>query len=186
MTDFLDSSKLLSTLLFEMSLYSSHCLNNARSLTSEHVMGNNRTFCTKKGNEAGRSLSPYLFIIGLETSAIKIRGDDSIKGITIRGEPVKLSLFADDMTRFIKDSSSYTNLFVTLKTFGNISLVLGNSWSLWEGHSDLPNLCNVNKILGVYFGYDAKQRGELNFRNTLKSCIMRRRSICGNDVVFLS
>ena len=90
------------------------------------------------------------------------------------------------MTRFIKDSSSYTNLFVTLKTFGNISLVLGNSWSLWEGHSDLPNLCNVNKILGVYFDYDAKQRDELNFRNTLKLLIIRRRSICGNGVVFLS
>ena len=128
----------------------------------------------------GDPLSPYLFIIALETSAIKIRGDDIIKGITIRGEPVKLSLFADDMTRFIKDSSSYTNRFVTLKTFGNISLVLGNSWSLWEGHSDLPNLCNVNKILGVYFDY------ELNFRNTLKLLIIRRRLICGNGVVFLS
>ena len=33
----------------------------------------------------------------------------------------------------------------------------------------MPNLCNVIKILGVYFGYDAKQRDELNFRNTLKS-----------------
>ena len=33
----------------------------------------------------------------------------------------------------------------------------------------MPNLCNSIKILGVYFGYDAKQRDELNFRNTLKS-----------------
>ena len=43
----------------------------------------------------------------------------------------------------MKDSSSYTNLFVTLKTFGECSglkisnektqvLVLGNSRSLWE------------------------------------------------------
>ena len=39
----------------------------------------------------------------------------------IRDEPVKLSLFADDMSCFIKDSSSYTNLFVTLKTFGECS-----------------------------------------------------------------
>ena len=84
------------------------------------------------------------------------------------------------MTCFIKDSSSYTNLFVTLKTFGECSglkinnektetLALGNSSSLWEGYSDMPNLCNTIKILGVYFGYDAKQRDELNFRNTLKS-----------------
>ena len=82
---------------------------------------------------------------------------------------------------FIKDSSSYTNLFVTLKTFGECSglkinnekteaLALGNGRSLWEGpHSDLPNRCNTIKILGVYFGYGAKQRDELNFRNTLKS-----------------
>ena len=45
-------------------------------------------------------------MIALETSAIKIREDDGIKGITIRDEPVKLSLFTDDtcMTCFIKDS----------------------------------------------------------------------------------
>ena len=84
------------------------------------------------------------------------------------------------MTCFIKDSSSYTNLFVTLKTFGECcglkinnkkteALALGNSSSLWEGYSDMPNLCDTIKILGVYFGYDAKQRDELNFRNTLKS-----------------
>ena len=111
----------------------------------------------------------------METLAIKIREDDGIKGITIRDEPVKLSLFADDMTCFIKDSSSYTNLFVALKTFGEYSglkiydeaLGLGISRSLWEGpHSDLPNICNTIKILVVYFGYDAKQRDELNFKNT--------------------
>ena len=117
----------------------------------------------------------------METLAIKIRKDGSIKSITIRDEPVKLSFLTDDMTCFIKDSNSYTNLFVTLKTFGECSglkinnekteaLTLGNSRSLWEGpHSDLPNLCNTVKILGVYFGYDAKQGDELNFRNTLKS-----------------
>ena len=117
----------------------------------------------------------------METLAIKIRKDGSIKSITIRDQPVKLSFVTDDMTCFIKDSSSYTNLFVTLKTFGECSglkinnekteaLTLGNSRSLWEGpHSDLPNLCNTVKILGVYFGYDAKQGDELNFRNTLKS-----------------
>ena len=116
----------------------------------------------------------------MESLAIKIREDDSINGITIRDESVKLCLFADDMICFLIDISSYTNLFVTLKTFGESSslkinnekteaLALGNSRTLWEGLSDLPNLCNTIKILGVYFGYDAKQRDELNFSNTLKS-----------------
>ena len=57
--------------------------------------------------------------------------------------------------------SKIANLFITLKTFGECSflkinnekteaLALGNSRSLWEGlHSDLPNLCNTIKILGI-------------------------------------
>ena len=54
---------------------------------------------TKKGIKAGRSLlSLPVCEVALETIAIKIRDDESIKDITIRDEPVKLSLFADDMT----------------------------------------------------------------------------------------
>ena len=45
--------------------------------------------------KAGRSrLSLPVYQVALETLAIKIRDDESIKGITIRDEPVKLSLFA--------------------------------------------------------------------------------------------
>ena len=57
---------------------------------------------------------------------------------------VKLTLFADDMTCFIKDNRSYTILFDTLRVFGAFSgmkvnkdkteaLAVGNSGSLWEG-----------------------------------------------------
>ena len=47
-------------------------------------------------------LSPYLFIIALETLAIYIRGSDEIKGINIRNEhEIKLTAFADDMTTFL-------------------------------------------------------------------------------------
>ena len=31
------------------------------------------------------------------------------------------------------------------------------------------NLCEVIKILGMYFGYDVRQRDNLDFRETLKS-----------------
>ena len=41
----------------------------------------------------------------------------------------------------------------------------------------MPNLCNVIKILGVYFGYNAEQRDELNFRNTLKSLTYYKKTI---------
>ena len=78
-------------------------------------------FVLIRGVRQGDPLSPYLFIIALGTIAIKVREDDIINGITIQDESVKLSLFADDMTCFLKDSSSYTNPFVSLKTFGEIS-----------------------------------------------------------------
>ena len=105
-------------------------------------------FALSRGVRQKDPLSPYLFIIALETLAIMIREDDGIKGIMIQDEPVKLSLFADDMTCFIKDSSSYTNPFITLKTLSECSglktnnekteaLALGKNRSLWKGpHSD--------------------------------------------------
>ena len=78
------------------------------------------------------------------------------------------------MTCFIKDIRSYSILFETLRAFGAFTglkvikdkteaLALGNSGSLWERHLVMNNLCDIIKILGVYFGGDAKNREELNF-----------------------
>ena len=33
----------------------------------------------------------------------------------------------------------------------------------------MPNLCDTIKIQSIYFGFDARQRDELNLRNTLKT-----------------
>ena len=49
------------------------------------------------------------------------------------------------------------------------ALALRNSGSVWEGHLVMNNLCDIIKILGVYFGGDAKKREELNFWKTLES-----------------
>jgi len=47
-------------------------------------------------------------------------------------------------------------------------LALGNS-ILHEKDFNNHRVCEIIKILGVYFGYDEKQRNDLNFRQTLKS-----------------
>ena len=123
-------------------------------------------FSLRRGVRQGDPLSPYLFILALEILAIKMRNDNNIQGIRIGEKMVKLTLFADDMTCFIKDIRSYSILFETLRAFGAFSglkvnkdkteaLVLGNSGSVWEGHLVMNNLCDIIKILGVYFGGDA-------------------------------
>ena len=127
----------------------------------------------------GDPLSPYLFIIALETLAIKIRNEDSIKGFSIGGETTKLSLFADDMTCFLRDTDSHTSLFAILESFRSCSglcvnhekteiIALGSN-ILHEKYFNDHKIFEVIKILGVYFGYDEKQRNDLNFRQTLKS-----------------
>ena len=47
-------------------------------------------------------------------------------------------------------------------------LVLGDK-ILQETDFSKHNLCEVIKILGIYFGYDVRQRDNLDFRETLKS-----------------
>ena len=70
-------------------------------------------------------------------------------------------------------------MFCILKSFGECSglkvndekteiLALGNN-ILQEADFPKHNLCKVIKILRIYFGYDVKQRDNLNFRETLKS-----------------
>ena len=148
---------------------------------SSAVMNNGFTtgyFPLGRGVRQGDPLSPYLFIITAEILAIKIMEDNNIQGFKIGQEILKLSLFADDMTCFVKDNSSYNALFETLELFGECSglkvnhekteiFALGNS-TLQDVDSPKHNICVNIKILGVYFGYDVKQRDALNFRQTLK------------------
>ena len=56
----------------------------------------------------GCPLSPYLFNIVLEGLAIAIRQHKEIKGIRIRKEEVKLSLYADDIVVYISGPKNST------------------------------------------------------------------------------
>ena len=61
-----------------------------------------KAFPLRSGIRQGCPLPPVLFNIVLEVLATAIREEKEIKGIQIRKEEVKLSLFADDMILYIE------------------------------------------------------------------------------------
>jgi hypothetical protein len=70
----------------------------------------------------GFPLSPLLFNIILEILASAIRQEDSIKGIQIGKELVKISLFADDMILYLKDPKNSTeNLLDTINSYSKVA-----------------------------------------------------------------
>ena len=62
-----------------------------------------KAFPLRSGTRQRCPLSPLLFNIVLEVLATAIREEKEIRGIQIRKEEVKLSLFADDMILYIEN-----------------------------------------------------------------------------------
>ena len=56
----------------------------------------------------GDPLSPYLFVVAVETLALAIRQKPEIIGIKIGGEETKLFQYADDTTAVLSDISELT------------------------------------------------------------------------------
>jgi retron-type reverse transcriptase len=62
----------------------------------------------------GYPISPYLFNIVLQVLARTIRPQKEVKGIQIRKEEVKISLFADDMIVYVSDAKNSTRELLNL------------------------------------------------------------------------
>ena len=78
-------------------------------------------FAVGRGVRQGDPLSPLLFILGLEILACSIRENDKIQGIQIDNSEVTLTLFADDLTCFLRNRSSYDCLRDCLSKFSECS-----------------------------------------------------------------
>ena len=77
----------------------------------------------RSGMRQGCPLLPPLFNIVLEVLAIAIREEKEIKGIQIRSEEVKLSLFADDMILYIENPKD--SIRKLLELISEVSKVVG-------------------------------------------------------------
>ena len=82
-----------------------------------------KVFPVRSGTRQGYPLSPLLFNIALEVLATAIREEKEIKGIHIRKEEVKLSLFADNMILYIENPINRTRKL--LKLISKFSKVTG-------------------------------------------------------------
>ena len=74
-------------------------------------------FHLSKGVRQGCPLSALLFILVVEILAIKIRNDKNIKGVKFNQHEIKVSLFADDTTIFVKDPDSLQTVLNTMGQF---------------------------------------------------------------------
>nr|KAF6471648.1 hypothetical protein HJG59_011020 [Molossus molossus] len=84
-----------------------------------------KVFLLRPATRQRSLLSPLLFNIALEVLAIAIRQKEEIKGIQIRKEEVKLSLFADGM--YIENPKDFTKNLLELNKF---SKVVGHKFNI--------------------------------------------------------
>ena len=79
-------------------------------------------FPLRSGTRQGCPLSPLLFNIVLEVLATIIKEEKEIKGIQIRKEEVKPSLFADEMILYIENPKTATRKLLELTNeFGKVA-----------------------------------------------------------------
>ena len=150
------------------------------------IMNNGLTsnfFPLERGVRQGDTLSPYLFLIAVETLAIAIRQNPDIKGIVIGKEETKVLHYADDTTATLANVDSAKSLFKLMEIFQNISGLSINSSKtegMWMGslRGKMEEPFSIkwpktpNKALGVYFTYDPKLLKEKKGLTVSKSLLI--------------
>ena len=122
-------------------------------------------FTLERGVRQGDPLSPYLFLLAIETLAISIRKNPEIEGIKISKNETKLLQYADDTTAVLSNLNSANVLFQQLNLFKNLCGLEGNSTrteGMWIGSLEKNEETPLGikwpnepiKALGVFFTYD--------------------------------
>uniref|UniRef100_A0A5F9DAI0 RNA-directed DNA polymerase n=1 Tax=Oryctolagus cuniculus TaxID=9986 RepID=A0A5F9DAI0_RABIT len=136
-------------------------------------------FPLRSGTRQGCPLSPLLFNIILEVLARAIRQKKEIKGIQIRKEEVKLSLFADYMILYLGDPKNFTKrLLELIEEFGKVAeykinaqkstafVYTGNAMAEEELLRSIPFTIATKKVkyLGINLTKDVKDLYDENYK----------------------
>ena len=117
-----------------------------------------KAFPLRSGTRQGCPLSPILFNIVLEVLATAVRGEKERKGIQIRKEEVKLSLFADDMTLYIENPKD--SISKLLELISEFSKVVGY---------------NINTQKSLAFLYTSNEKSEREIKESIPFHIATKR-----------
>ena len=146
-------------------------------------------FEMERGVRQGCPLSPLLFLCTVELLARNIRNDENIKGLVLndRGRPIKIRLFADDTTLFLRDQMDFREVLSKIKQFAFFSgLELNKEKSMAmimsKKQTNTKNICDIKivnkvKILGVIFS-NSKQ--PCNIDENYEPKIVQLESLCKN------
>jgi hypothetical protein len=104
-------------------------------------------------------------VIGIEILARAIKNDVTIKGIKVGEKEIKVSLYVDDTTVFVRDLDSIAHLLTLLDKFKNLSgleinttKTEGMRLGCWKNNTETPFDFrwprDPIKALGVFFSYD--------------------------------
>ena len=136
-------------------------------------------FELSRGCRQGDPISPYIFVLCAEFLAHVIRENSDIKGITLHNREVKISLYADDTTIYIRtERDSMSGVMRVLDWFKKISglgvniektkvVKIGRSRDrsiAWEGKYNLK-WTDEFEVLGI--SYNILKMGEISDYNIL-------------------
>ena len=154
-----------------------YCEISAAVLNNGHI---SRWFASERGVRQGCPLSPYLFILAVETLSCAIRNSDVIRGIHVDDCEIKITQLADDTICFVKDKASLCHLLSIIKQF---ELCAGLKMDVYKtkakvlGRETMPhdNLFGQNwteeaiHTLGVSLSGDENDHYKLNCKKRLKN-----------------
>lgn len=118
-------------------------------------------FPCERGTFQGSPISGMLFILSIEMLANRIRRSQDVEGISINGVEVKVSLYADDMTIFLRNERSLAACLSILDEFriaSGLEINFNKTKMMWIGAwKNRRDSCNgiqaevELKILGTKF-----------------------------------